>query len=174
MPDLSRMQVKVGIHESIVDRVSPGLPARVALPGATLDGTVSEVAAVTSPAGWWTGNVVKYDTIVELPKSGGLKPGMSVEVEVVLAQYEDVLLLPTTAVMETADGYCCWVEHDGLPKRRSLQLGDSSEMFIIVEAGLNEGEHVVLDPLASIDEAQAEAARMLEQDDAATIGGREI
>ena len=32
MPDLSKMQVKVGIHESVIDRIKPGLEARVTLP----------------------------------------------------------------------------------------------------------------------------------------------
>ena len=77
MPDLSKMQVKVGIHESIIDRIMPGLAARVTLPDQTLSGKISSVSPVTRPAGWWTGNVVKYDTIIELPSVAGLKPGMS-------------------------------------------------------------------------------------------------
>ena len=44
MPDLSKMQVKVGIHESIVDRIKPGMAARVTLPDKTLDGKVSSVS----------------------------------------------------------------------------------------------------------------------------------
>ncbi|MCP4303224.1 MAG: hypothetical protein GY783_21795, partial [Gammaproteobacteria bacterium] len=84
MPDLSQMQVKIGIHESIVDRIVPGLPARVTLPERTLDGEVASVASVTSPAGWWTGNVVKYDTVIKLPSGEDLKPGMSAEVEVIM------------------------------------------------------------------------------------------
>ena len=41
MPDLSKMQVKVGIHESIIDRVRPGLKAIVTLPDRTLEAEVS-------------------------------------------------------------------------------------------------------------------------------------
>jgi len=71
MPDLKKMQVKVGIHESIIDRVRAGLRAIVTLPDRTMEATVTSVAAVTRPAGWWTGNVVKYDTIIELPSKQG-------------------------------------------------------------------------------------------------------
>ena len=67
MPDLTQMQVKLGIHESVIGRVRPGQKAIVELPDRTLEATVSEVASVTRPAGWWTGNVVKYDTVIELP-----------------------------------------------------------------------------------------------------------
>ena len=64
------MQIKLGIHESVIDRVKPGLKAIVTLPDRTLEANVSEVASVTRPAGWWTGNVVKYDTIIELVGEG--------------------------------------------------------------------------------------------------------
>jgi HlyD family secretion protein len=155
MPDLSRMQVKVGIHESIVDRIKPGLAARVTLPDKTLDGKVSSVSPVTRPAGWWTGNVVKYDTIIRLPSVPGLKPGMSAEVEVILARHENVLTIPVAAIVETAQGDFCWVKTaKGVKQRRTLQLGDTNDNFIVVKAGLKEGDEVVLDPVASIEEAQ--------------------
>jgi RND family efflux transporter MFP subunit len=162
MPDLSKMQVKVGIHESIIDRITPGLAATVTLPERTLQAKVSDVSAVTRPAGWWTGNVVKYDTIIELPPVEGLKPGMSAEVEVIMARHEDVLMIPAAAVVETNRGYACWVETAGGTQRRTLQLGDSSDMFIVVQAGLQEGEQVVLNPLAFIEEAQIEAEKTLD------------
>jgi len=164
MPDLSKMQVKVGIHESIIDRIKPGLSAKVTMPGRSLEGDISSVAAVTKPAGWWTGNVVKYDTIVDLPEVEGLKPGMTVEVEVVMARHKDVLLVPTTAVLETLKGHVCWVKQSGSVTRRLLELGDSSDMFIQVQAGLKDGDEVILDPLANVEEAQTEAAKSLESD----------
>lgn len=163
MPDLSKMQVKVGIHESMIDRIKPGLAARITLPDKTLDGEVSSVASVTRPAGWWTGNVVKYDTIIKLPSVKGLKPGMSAEVEVIIAQHEDVLTIPVAAVVETVQGDFCWVKTAEGIKRRSLQLGDTDDNFIMVEMGLKEADEVVLDPLASIEEAQTEVLKPLDK-----------
>ena len=49
------MQVKVGIHESMIEKVRPGLRAIVTLPDRTLEAEVTSVASVTRPAGWWTG-----------------------------------------------------------------------------------------------------------------------
>ncbi len=163
MPDLSKMQVKVGIHESIIERVKPGLAARITLPDRTLDGEVSSVAAVTRPAGWWTGNVVKYDTIVELPQGEELKPGMSAEVEVIIDRHEDVLMIPAAAVVETVDGDFCWVKTSDGVQRRTLRLGDTDDTFIAIADGLVEGEEVVLDPLAHIREAQDEVLKPLDQ-----------
>jgi len=163
MPDLTQMQVKVGIHESVIDQVSADLKATVTLNRRELEGRLTSVAAVAAPAGWWTGNVVKYDSIVQIPSTQGLKPGMSVEVEIVLAHHTDVLTIPTSAVIELTNGHACWVISNQGPVRRSLTLGDSSDMFIVVEDGLTEGEEVVLDPLANVAEAQIEAARTIEQ-----------
>jgi multidrug efflux pump subunit AcrA (membrane-fusion protein) len=163
MPDLSQMQVKVGIHESIVDRIKPGMAAQVTLPDKTITGEVSSVASVTRPAGWWTGNVVKYDTIVDLPSAEGLKPGMSAEVEVIMDEYEDVLTIPVAAVVETAEGDFCWVKTPEGSQRRSLRLGDTDDSFLIVKAGLKEGDEVVLNPLAEIEEAQLDVLKPVDE-----------
>jgi len=163
MPDLSRMQVKVGIHESIIDRLKPGLEARITLQDKTLDGEVSSVSPVAESAGWWTGNAVKYDAIVELPSVTGLKPGMSAEVEVIIARHEDVLTIPVTAVLETADGDFCWVKMAEAVEQRRLQLGDTDDNFIVVKTGLKQGDEVAIDPLASIEQAQTLALKPLDK-----------
>lgn len=163
MPDLTQMQVKVGIHESVVERVQEGSRAIVTLPDRTLEARVLKVATVTRPAGWWTGNVVKYDTIIELPEESGLKPGMSAEVEVIMAVHEDVLTMPVAAVVETEAGDFCWVQTPAGPVRRILELGDSNDVFVEVKAGLSEGEDVVLNPVALIEQAQEDALTTFEQ-----------
>ncbi len=159
IPDLTRMRVKVGIHESVIDRVHEGLKAVVTLPERTLEAAVTKVAKVTRPSGWWTGNVVKYDTWIDLPTTEGLKPGMSAEVDVILAEFHDVITIPVAAVIETVDGAFCWVQTAGGVERRRLALGESNDAFIIVKSGLEEGEQVVLNPTAFLEEAEREAAR---------------
>ena len=162
MPDLSQMQVKVGIHESIIERVKSGMESNITLNRDNLTGEVTYVAEVAKPAGWWTGNVVKYDTIVSLPSTAkGLRPGMSAEVEIVLARHEEVLTIPTNACLEIQGEFICWVKTRSGAERRVVELGDSSSMFILVESGLNEGEQVILDPLANVPGAQKEAAASL-------------
>ena len=170
MPDLSKMQVKVGVHESIVDRITPGLTARVTLPDKTISGEVASVATVTSPAGWWTGNIVKYDTIIRLPSEQDLKPGMSAEVEIIMARHDDVLLMPVAAVIETSsDEFVCWVHSADGTQRRPLKIGDSNDVFIVVEEGLQEGDEVVLNPLAFIEEAQSEVLKPRDETDVEAI-----
>ncbi len=150
MPDLTKMQVKVGVLESIVDRVKKGQVARVTLPESELTGEVSSVASVTRPAGWWTGNEVKYDTLIDLPAGHGLRPGMSAEVEITIATYEDVLTVPVVAIEEDGDSHYCWVKSDTGKVRTKVTIGDTNDVYTIVEEGLNEGDEVVLNPPITI------------------------
>ena len=154
IPDVSQMQVKVGVHESKIERLKIGMPAKVQLQDLTLDGTVSEIAEVTRPAGWWTGNLVKYDTIIKLKPCDGLKPGMSAVVDIVLTEHQDVLTIPVAAIVESVDGAACWVKTSDGTQKRPLRLGDTNDQFTVVLDGLMEGEEVLLNPLAEADEAQ--------------------
>ena len=163
MPDLTQMQVKVGVHESVIDRMQTGMDANVTLNRKPVAGQVSYVASVAQPAGWWTGNVVKYDSIVSLPNLSGLRPGMSAEVEVIFGRYPEALAIPANACVESGDGFVCWVKKNGLIQRRELDLGDGNEMFIVVRSGLQSGEQVILDPLTHLPEAQLEIAGAVEQ-----------
>jgi hypothetical protein len=158
MPNLNKMQVRIGIHESLINRIKPGLGARVKLPDKILDGEITSVAQVTDPAGWWTGNVVKYDVIIKLPSVPGLKPGMSADVEVTIDQHENVLTIPVSTVLQTAEGTFCWTKAtDGATQRRAIQLGDTDGQSVVVKMGLQEGDEVWLDPLNTITEAQSMA-----------------
>ena len=53
----------------------------------------------------------------------------------------------------------CWVKTAEGIQRRAIELGDSNDEFTVVKAGLAEGDKVVLNPLAFIDEAQKAAMR---------------
>ena len=148
MPNLQKMQIKVGVHESAVKRVSTGQVASVVMPDKTLEGVVSDVASITKPAGWWTGNQVRYDTIVSLPSVEGLRPGTSADVEINVADYEDVLLIPVAAIVERNEQFFCWTQTSGGAKRQPIEIGDSNDIFTIVEQGLQEGDEVLLNPSA--------------------------
>ncbi|MDA9857737.1 efflux RND transporter periplasmic adaptor subunit [Rubripirellula sp.] len=159
IPDLSKMQVKVGVHESKVGRLTIGMSARIELQDLIMEGSVEEIAEVTKPAGWWTGNMVKYDTIIRLEPKPGLKPGMSAVVDIVLAEHTDILKVPVAAVIGTEDGFFCWVSNGEKVEMRKVDLGDTNDEFTVVKAGLKEGDQVVLNPTAFIEDAQRQALR---------------
>ncbi len=171
MPDLSQMQIKVGIHEEMIERVKVDLPATVVLPDLTLEAKISSVASVTRPSAWWTGNMVKYDTIIDLPSVAGLRPGMTAVVKVVVAEHRDVLSVPVAAVLDTENGHLCCVKTSRGIELRSLELGDSNDEFIVVLGGLNEGDKVLLNPRGHVPESQSDSPKARKtQPDTPTAG----
>lgn len=164
MPDLTQMQIKVGVHESVVKRVTIGMKANVTLNRKLLPAEVTYVASVAKPASWWTGNVVKYDALVSFPPENGMRPGMSAEVEIVIAQYDDEVVVPAAACIETESGFACWVQQQTGRERRSLEIEDGNNMFLLVRSGITAGEQVILDPLANVPDAQIEVAQTIRND----------
>ena len=156
MPDLDQMQVKIGVHESMVKRIKPGLKAVVTLPHRTVTGEVSSVSPVSRSSGWWTGSAVKYDTFISLPAGEGLLPGTSAQIELIIASYKDVMLIPVDAVIESHLGCACWILTESGPTRRSIEVGDTDDVFIIVNKGLQVGDEVISRPLEHIEEAREE------------------
>ena len=76
---------------------------------------------------------------------------MSAEVEIIVARHENVVLIPVAAVIETDNGFFAWIQAaNGATEKRALQLGDSNDVFVVVEEGLTVGDEVVLNPLAYI------------------------
>ncbi|MEC7564302.1 MAG: hypothetical protein VX738_01345 [Planctomycetota bacterium] len=164
MPVLDKMQVQIGVHEAVIDTVRPGLPVTITLPDDVLEAEVSDVANIARPLGSWSGNVVKYDATIALPETSDLKPGMSAGVEILIETHKDVLSIPVSSVVDTAEGAFCWILTPEGPKKQQLILGDSNDIFVVVVQGVKEGDRVVLHPLADIEEAQEDVGKFLSVD----------
>ena len=106
--DLSKMKVTVQVGEKDIAKIAVGQSANVtypAFPDIVSQGTVTAIAsvansdAVNGGGGSVTFNV---DILIEAPDAR-LKPGMTAEVSVVTEQLDDVVMVPTMALM-TEDG----------------------------------------------------------------------
>ena len=97
---------------------------------------------------------MKYDTKVAIKPHAGLKPGMSAIVDVVLAKHENALTIPVASIVEGKDGFVCWIETEQGARKRAIRLGDTNDEFSVVLDGLAEGEKIILNPMAFVDEAQ--------------------
>lgn len=106
--DLSKMKVTVQVGEKDIAKIAVGQSANVtypAFPDIVSQGTVTAIASVAnSDAANGGGGSVTFnvDILIEAPDSR-LKPGMTAEVSVVTEQLDDVVMVPTMALM-TEDG----------------------------------------------------------------------
>lgn len=105
--DLSKMKVTVQVGEKDIAKIAVGQSANVtypAFPDIVSQGTVTAIASVAnSDSSYGGGNVTfNVDILIEAPDAR-LKPGMTAEVSVVTEQLDDVVMVPTMALM-TEDG----------------------------------------------------------------------
>ena len=105
--DLSKMKVTVQVGEKDIAKIAVGQNANVtypAFPDIVSQGTVTAIASVANSDSNYGGGSVTFnvDIMIEAPDSR-LKPGMTAEVSVVTEQLEDVVMVPTMALM-TEDG----------------------------------------------------------------------
>lgn len=158
LPDLSNMQVKVKVHESKVDQIEPGMRARIRILDKELTGVVTSVANQPEPTSFFSSNVKEYATYVRVDDNGdqekSLRPGMTAEVEILVAHLKEVVTLPVACVVEQRGQYMAWVQDQGVPERRPLVLGLSNDEYVEVKDGVAEGELVLLNPRAVVKEAR--------------------
>jgi multidrug efflux pump subunit AcrA (membrane-fusion protein) len=152
IPDLDApIRVKVKVHESMIAKLSPGLPATVkldAFPETTLTGIVEQIAPVPDPKTVFDPDVNVYSTSVSIAKGiPGLRPGMGAMVDILVAELEGVLTVPIQAVVwydqkdhvavKTADNAIEW---------REVTLGLADGQRVEVKEGLESGETVAPEP----------------------------
>jgi multidrug efflux pump subunit AcrA (membrane-fusion protein) len=86
-----------------------------------------------------------YDTRVVIDgTSDWIKPGMSAEVEIIVAQLSEVLYIPLQAVNNENGEQVCYVAGLTGNARRVIKTGEFNDSFIEVKSGLEPGDRVLL------------------------------
>ncbi|MBI5142994.1 MAG: efflux RND transporter periplasmic adaptor subunit [Nitrospirae bacterium] len=162
--DLTKMQIDSNVAEADIGRVSAGLEVEFtvdAWPGTTFRGEVSQVrnAPITVQ------NVVSYDVVVKVANPElKLKPGMTANVSVIIAQHGNVLKIPNAALrfrpkdaaksqpfaaVDQPRGAGVWILSDGKPKRVGVNTGATDGSFTALASGeIAEGAEVIVDALS--------------------------
>lgn len=149
LPDLEQMEVVAMLHESVVDKVTPGMSAQVTLEGASGVTMTGEVASVGSlPVSQWWSDVRYFEGVVRLDgvNQRELLPGMTAHVKFFFDPKPDVLAVPIEAVASEDGHDVCYVAHEDGLERRRVSLGEATHDLLEVADGLEEGERVVLNP----------------------------
>lgn len=153
LPDLTQMKVDLRIHESLISRVQPGLPARVrvdALPGKVFTGKVLSVSAVPVSGSWYRPDLKEYSGVVSIDYAPGedirLKPGLTADVEIIVQSRADVLQIPFQSVVSVGQQRFAYVLMPQGSQRREVLTGAANDTHIEILDGVDEGEKVILNP----------------------------
>lgn len=168
--DLSSLCVDVEVNEMDVSSIKVGQSAKAtftAFPDLELDARIASIASVSTrsesegSAGASAGRsgVVTFavKTVIDKPDAR-LKPGMSASLRILTKDVPNVLVVPTSALVEE-DGatyvYVATDEQATSTERRDVVVSDRTGVEAAIQSGLEEGEVVLV---SSSDDASSPSA----------------
>jgi RND family efflux transporter MFP subunit len=146
--DDSRLHVEATIDEADIARVKLDQPATLrldALPGQPLSGVVSRLDPTvrTDAKGARTLRIEVEVSDLKAALAAGVRPGMSANVDVRVAEKTDVLSLPTSVIIGRGTKRSVDLIQNGVVVERPIQVGISSWERTEIVAGLRAGDRVV-------------------------------
>ena len=141
--DINNLRAEVMVDEIDVNDVKEGQIVNITSDSfeKTLKGEVKTIAPISTKVG----NINKYKTKIELRDTGGLlRPGMFVNAEIITKKKEDVIAVPSMAVLGEKEKYV-FVAKDGKAQKRSIEVGIKSLSKVEVK-GVQPEEKVVIGP----------------------------
>lgn len=141
--DASCLYVKAPMDEVDAPKIAVGQAVRItldALPGKVLAGTVRRVAPYVSAVEKQARTVDIEVDFASPDQAAGLLVGYSADVEIILATRENVLRIPTAAILE---GGKVLLLEDGKLVERSIKAGLANWEHTEISAGLQAGERIV-------------------------------
>lgn len=147
--DTTHLQIEARIDETDIGRVRVSAPAVVrfqAYEGRVFDACVTRVL----PDADRTSRSFEVRLTLDAPPEG-LRPGMSAEVNIILARHDNVLLAPTDGVTE---GHAWVAGSDGRAHRRIVRTDIRDIARVEVTEGLAEGDDVIVGDTAALREGR--------------------
>lgn len=150
--DMSKVKFNMKIDELDISKIKIGQSVTVladALPDQVFIGEVTSIAGKGTAAN----GVSNYLVQVTIKEPGGLKPGMNVNAKTIVAEKENILMVPASAVSKkegkayvnvpskSADG-------KNTQSKVDVEIGINNKDFVEIVKGLNEGDEIVIPPVA--------------------------
>nr|ADD93445.1 secretion protein HlyD [uncultured marine bacterium MedDCM-OCT-S04-C109] len=161
LPDISELMAVVQVHESFVRHIKTDQKAVVridSLPDREFHGVVRHVAPTPDARRKYYESISVYDTHVwiqdensQLPED--LKPGVSAKAEIIVAELNDVMMVPVQSVTTYKGQKVVQVKRGENVVVVPVKTGQFNNRFIEIKDGLKEGDQVSLAP--NIDENSA-------------------
>ncbi|MFH2068402.1 MAG: efflux RND transporter periplasmic adaptor subunit [Candidatus Omnitrophota bacterium] len=179
LPDISQMSVELKVPESSIDKIREGQTARVtvdAFPGMSVTGKVSKMALLPDATMRWMNpdiNVYAVDVVLDKGMPD-LRPGMSTQVEILVAERKNVLSIPLSALRGSAGNYYCVKLVRRRPIEAPVVIGLSNDSFVEVQNGLKSGDVVLISGAATLPTLVSETPKMekVGPEDAGTDAGQ--
>jgi RND family efflux transporter MFP subunit len=160
--DMASLEIEVDVSESYINRVQAGMPVEATLDAYSDWKIPGKVIAIIPTADRQKATVkvrVGFDKLDPriLPQMGVKVAFQSAAVEesAKSAEQRPGLTIPKAAVQNVGGRDIAWVVNAGKVERRAVTVSKGAGDELLVQAGLNKGELVVLNPPATLAEGTA-------------------
>ena len=147
LPDMSKVTSETYVKEIDISKIKVGDKVRVtfdALEGIVINGEIYSIASIGEDHKDFDMKVFKV--IIHLDETHeGLKPAMSSNNDIILAEYDEALFIPLDAVFqENGMEYIYLKSKEGI-KKQVVKTGFENDEFVLIESGIEEGDRVLLE-----------------------------
>lgn len=149
--DLSELFVDVPVSEVDIPQIKVGQSAELVFDAffdQAFSGTVVEVATL----GVNTAGIVNYNVTIQLDSNHeGIRPGMTVGVNILVEEKPNTYTVPAESIVSRNGDYFVYVLRDGKPVEVEVKIGAySSRKIEVLEADIQDGELILLSPPSSL------------------------
>lgn len=170
--DLKLMEIKMQISEGDITKIKPGMEVIYSIlsePTKTFTGKLDTIdpGLTTLTAGNYTGTtdsstaVYYYGNLVVPNPDGTLRIGMTTQNTIVVANKDNVLIIPTiTLNTKNGKSYVYVLEKNNTVVEKEVTIGLSDSMNTEIISGLKDGENVISAQMSNSEIIQSNNSRM--------------
>ncbi len=150
--DLSNLDVEAYVSEYDIAQIKIGQKVEMTSDGIEnkiYTGTVTKIEPTASTQSTMSGSETVVPIVVHMDNPDELmKPGFSLDLEIIVEDLSDVVFVPLSAVGKQKDGnyYVYKVNENGVLQKTDVTLGSTNDTNAVIESGINIGEKVITSP----------------------------
>lgn len=150
LESLEKVKAGISVSKYDLEKIAIGQKAKVTINGKEYNGSLSAINKMAQANQSGT-PMVNVDIHIENPDDN-IFLGIEAKVSLETAKKEKTLLIPVECVNSDMGGDFCWAVVDGIATRRDIETGISTDTYIEILSGLNEGDKVVTDMTVDLKE----------------------
>ncbi|TFH39462.1 MAG: hypothetical protein E4G95_01075 [Bacteroidia bacterium] len=147
LPDLSEMQISIGVSETDYKRIESGQKVNIiidAVDNLSTTGRINRKTLVGKNL-QSDSKVKTYEIVIDIDSCHLLmKPGLSASCEIIINEVKDTMLIPTMAIFERDSLKTVYVVDQDMFVPVIIETGESNSSFTIVSSGLKGNERIAL------------------------------
>ncbi len=136
---LHKLKTKIWLSPEEVRLIKKGMPVKAKYNGKVFKGKIQNVSVGVDPFKQSFSATVVFDN-----KSGELRPGLTLEVIVLVYQNKETVIVPLNLIKHDAQGDFVFISSDGKAKKQYVETGEKSGLSIEIKNGLNIGDSLIV------------------------------